>query len=153
MKFLVPNYSCLQNPWLGGYHPPDPRPLCPQLNLLNPPRKRFLATPLVNRWPSLEREQKGDITCPTENTWPAYSLSSETNSTARTFPSVITPDTKLFNKIRFRNEIQVNWRISPVTIRPPHFKHELLQSTSVATWRQKFCVVAKGCAGPGGRAD
>jgi len=20
MKFLVPNYSCLQNPWLGGYH-------------------------------------------------------------------------------------------------------------------------------------
>ena len=29
MKFLVPNYSCLQNPWLGDYHPPDPRPLCP----------------------------------------------------------------------------------------------------------------------------
>ena len=22
MKFLVPNYSCLQNPWLGGCHPP-----------------------------------------------------------------------------------------------------------------------------------
>ena len=21
MKFLVPNYSCLQNPWLGGYFP------------------------------------------------------------------------------------------------------------------------------------
>ena len=21
MKFLVPNYSCLQNPWLGGYRP------------------------------------------------------------------------------------------------------------------------------------
>jgi len=21
MKFLVPNYSCLQNPWLGGYSP------------------------------------------------------------------------------------------------------------------------------------
>ena len=20
MKFLVPNYSCLQNPWLEGYH-------------------------------------------------------------------------------------------------------------------------------------
>ena len=29
MKFLVPNYSCLQNPWLGGLPPPDPRPLCP----------------------------------------------------------------------------------------------------------------------------
>jgi len=27
MKFLVPNYSCLQNPWLGGFHPPDPCPL------------------------------------------------------------------------------------------------------------------------------
>ena len=24
MKFLVPNYSCLQNPWLGGYHPQIP---------------------------------------------------------------------------------------------------------------------------------
>jgi len=39
MKFLVPNYSCLQNPWLGGYHPQIPvlSALCPQLNLLNPP--------------------------------------------------------------------------------------------------------------------
>ena len=37
MKFLVPNYSCLQNPWLGGYHPQDPNSLCPQLNLLNSP--------------------------------------------------------------------------------------------------------------------
>ena len=24
MKFLVPNYSCLQNPWLGGYSPQIP---------------------------------------------------------------------------------------------------------------------------------
>ena len=24
MKFLVPNYSCLQNPWLWGYHPQIP---------------------------------------------------------------------------------------------------------------------------------
>jgi len=37
MKFLVPNYSCLQNPLPGGLPPPDPRSLCPQLNLLNPP--------------------------------------------------------------------------------------------------------------------
>jgi hypothetical protein len=29
MKFVVPNYSCLQNPWLGGYRPPDTRSLCP----------------------------------------------------------------------------------------------------------------------------
>ena len=38
MKFLVPNYSCLQNPWLGVYRPQIPvlSVLCPQLNLLNP---------------------------------------------------------------------------------------------------------------------
>ena len=45
MKFLVPNYSCLQNPWLRGYHPQIPvlSVLCPQLNLLNtplPPKKK-----------------------------------------------------------------------------------------------------------------
>jgi len=47
--FLVPNYSCLQNPWLGGYRPQIPvfSVLCPQLNLLNPPpRTKFLGTPL-----------------------------------------------------------------------------------------------------------
>jgi hypothetical protein len=39
MKFLVPNYSCLQNPWLGGYRSQIPivSVLCPQLNMLNPP--------------------------------------------------------------------------------------------------------------------
>ena len=39
MKFLVPNYNCLQNPWLGGYRHQIPilSVLCPQLNLLNPP--------------------------------------------------------------------------------------------------------------------
>ena len=38
MKFLVPNYSCLQNPWLGGYRPQIPVlfVLCPQLNFSNP---------------------------------------------------------------------------------------------------------------------
>jgi hypothetical protein len=50
MKFLVPNYSCLQNPWLGGYRPQIPvlAVLCPHLNLLNPPPPRtiFLGTPL-----------------------------------------------------------------------------------------------------------
>ena len=41
MKFLVPNYSCLQDPWLGGYRPHIPvlSVLCPQLNLLNPRNK------------------------------------------------------------------------------------------------------------------
>ena len=39
MKFLVPNYSCLQNLWLGGYLPQIPvlSVLCLQLNLLNLP--------------------------------------------------------------------------------------------------------------------
>jgi len=37
MKFLVQNYSCPQNPWLGGYRIQIPvlSLLCPQLNLLN----------------------------------------------------------------------------------------------------------------------
>jgi len=41
MKFLVPNYSWLQNPWLGSYRPQNPvlSVVCPQLNLLNPPNK------------------------------------------------------------------------------------------------------------------
>ena len=51
MKFLLPNYSCLQNPWLEGYRPQIPvlSVLCPQLNLLNnpPPQTKFLDTPLV----------------------------------------------------------------------------------------------------------
>ena len=39
MKFLIQNYSCLQNPWLGGYCSQIPvlSVLYPQLNLLNPP--------------------------------------------------------------------------------------------------------------------
>ena len=43
MKFLLPNYSCLQNPWLGGYrtHIPVLSVLCPQLNLLNPPPNKI----------------------------------------------------------------------------------------------------------------
>jgi len=47
-KFIVPNYSCLQNPWLGGggYHPKIPvrSVLCPQLTLLNSP------PPKQNSW-------------------------------------------------------------------------------------------------------
>ena len=43
MKFLVPNYSCLQNPRLGGYRPQIPvlSVLCPELNLLNPPPNKI----------------------------------------------------------------------------------------------------------------
>ena len=52
MKFLVPNYSCLHNPWLGGYRPQIPvlSVLCPQLNLLNPlPKKILGTTPMMRR--------------------------------------------------------------------------------------------------------
>ena len=51
MKFLVPNYSCLQNPWLGGYRPQIPV-LCPLPSTkfveppAPPPRTKFLGTPL-----------------------------------------------------------------------------------------------------------
>ena len=43
MKFIVPNYSYLQNPWLGGYRPQIPvvSVLCSQLNLLNPPPNKI----------------------------------------------------------------------------------------------------------------
>ena len=39
MKILLTNYSCLQNPRLGGYCPQIPvlSVLCSQLNLLSPP--------------------------------------------------------------------------------------------------------------------
>ena len=41
MKFLVPNYSCLQNPRLQNRHQiPVFSVLCPQLNLLNPPSRK-----------------------------------------------------------------------------------------------------------------
>jgi len=38
IKFLVPNYRCLQNPRLEGYRPQIPvlSVFCPQLNLLTP---------------------------------------------------------------------------------------------------------------------
>ena len=49
MKFLVPNYSCLQNLWLGGYRPQIPV-LCPlsstQFVETPSPRTKFLRTPL-----------------------------------------------------------------------------------------------------------
>ena len=50
MKFFVPNYSFLQNPWPGGYRPQIPvlSVLCPQLNSLNQTRTKFLGTSLVS---------------------------------------------------------------------------------------------------------
>ena len=50
MKFLVPNYICLQNPWLGGYAPRSPFSLSSVLNWIwwtpPPPEKKFLGTTL-----------------------------------------------------------------------------------------------------------
>ena len=50
MKFLVPNYSYLQNSQLVGYRPQIPilSVLCLQLNLLKPPspRTKIQGTPL-----------------------------------------------------------------------------------------------------------
>ena len=43
MKFLVPNYSCLQ----GSPQVSVLSALCPKLNLLNPSRTKFLGTPLL----------------------------------------------------------------------------------------------------------
>jgi len=45
MRFLVPNYSCLQNPWLGGYRPRSPFSLS-STEFVEPPRTKFLGTPL-----------------------------------------------------------------------------------------------------------
>jgi len=49
MKFLVPNYSCLQNPWLGDYRPQIPVLFVPrpQLNLLTPHSEQNF---WVRRW-------------------------------------------------------------------------------------------------------
>ena len=59
MKFLVPNYSRLQNPWLGGYRPQIPvlSVLCSQLNLLNPPPKK---DSWVSHWYKANKNRTGD---------------------------------------------------------------------------------------------
>jgi len=42
MKFIAPNYSCLQNPWLGGCRPQIPvLSVSRQLNLFNPPPNKI----------------------------------------------------------------------------------------------------------------
>jgi hypothetical protein len=55
MKFLVPNYSCLQNSWLGAYRPQLPRSLCPlsSTEFVEPPQTKFLGTPLYPAVPQL----------------------------------------------------------------------------------------------------
>jgi len=52
MKFLVPNYNCLQNPWTGGYRHQIPflSVLCSQLNLLNPTPNKISGYATVSLW-------------------------------------------------------------------------------------------------------
>ena len=57
IKFLVPNYSCLQNPWIGAYRPPDPCSLCPlsSTEFVEPPPNKIpgYATALSHSLPPL----------------------------------------------------------------------------------------------------
>ena len=46
MRFIIPNYSCLQKPWLGGYRPQIHVPPVLSLICWTPPRTKFLGTPL-----------------------------------------------------------------------------------------------------------
>ena len=50
MKFLVRNYSCLQNPWLGGYRPQIPV-LCPPLNKIPGYTIGLYSAPSRPQWP------------------------------------------------------------------------------------------------------
>ena len=79
MKFLVPNYSYLQNPWLGGYHPQIPVlcVLCPQLNLLNPPRKKILGTPLVDPRAGLDGRKSVPTGIRSQTVKPVFAIPTE----------------------------------------------------------------------------
>jgi hypothetical protein len=79
MKFLVQNYSCLQNPWLGGYCPQIPV-LCPlsSAEFVEPPQTKFLGMPLpcgVTFYAVvLDASTVFDINIIINNTWQFMSL-------------------------------------------------------------------------------
>ena len=58
MKFLVPNYSCLQNPLTRGLSPPDPPSLCP----LSSTEFVETPTPLPNKIPGYATESRNLLT-------------------------------------------------------------------------------------------
>jgi len=69
MKFLTLNYICLQNPWLGGYHPQ-----ITVLSVLNwifwthpPPRTKFLGTPLNARLQNITLLLSNNLQCDVSN--------------------------------------------------------------------------------------
>jgi hypothetical protein len=70
MKFLVPNYSCLQKPWLGAATPRSLFSLSSVFNWIcwtSPPlRKKFLVTPLIrlyNRSEDYDVVETGAVLC------------------------------------------------------------------------------------------
>ena len=73
MKFLVPNYSCLQNPWLEGYRPPDPRSVSP-----------LSSTEFVEPPPPLPRKNSWIRHC---RTYPRREATHDCNETLCTLPS------------------------------------------------------------------
>ena len=92
MKFLVPNYSCLQNSWLGGYRPQIPvlSVLCPQLNLLNPSEKNSWVR---HWWQQRISTKKFPLVWPSEATSFRRTLSwqrSGWKSSARVVPTATT---------------------------------------------------------------
>ena len=90
MKFLVPNYSCLQKPWLGGYRPRSPFCLSCVLNWIcwTPLhlRTKFLAAPLrgitwppktMNQLPSATTSQLRRTQSPSTPLWKPRDLQFE----------------------------------------------------------------------------
>ena len=80
MKFLVQNYSCLQNPWLGGYRLQIPvlSVLCPQLKYVEPPSEKKIPGYAID----LNRDVTTAITIQTEvstSQLPYYVISDSAN--------------------------------------------------------------------------
>ena len=107
MKFLVPNYRCLQNPWLGSY---APRPQIPVLSVLcplsstefvEPPRKKFLGTPLAPVTLSPGKE-------PPHTYWIACWVGSSAGPAPAKFSMIFEPDT---------SELDYRKRTAPACVR------------------------------------
>ena len=98
MKFLVPNYSCLQNPWLGGYAPRSPFSLSSVLNWIcwTPPPKKILGTPLLSTLAITLIQIQRDAKHQSSQSWGYSSKSLQAN--AETAPII---RTKLLPSTRF----------------------------------------------------
>ena len=131
MKFLVPNYSCLQNPWLRGYSLQIPvlSVLCPQLNFLTPPPpKKFLGTPL-------EEGQSTVSYMSWYRNWRGKNGIREWRLAAHNGLSRVSPYTLLW--WRKQSEFPVWWKTSSVCIiwRKEMSGVKFLQLTTDALWQ------------------